>query len=579
MCRLGIVHGLDCEKTIAYGLIELEMSMGGHGNGAYFTAEDKLMKGEHLSVGTIASSAARSEGMTIFHTRLASCGGICDNLCHPFEVEGDAGKFVVAHNGHWMQWDRYKLGTERSDTQAMSELVAKHGLGVLRSDAADYSGVWIVWEKDAKRMNLIRRSGEFHVQRLWKNDEKDPKEPFFHASEPLFATAHFRRTTALIRPDVLYQVKFNGRLKERRNVEVVDPTPKWTYTSGAYGTGSTMSNGYYGKKNWIHHRARCPIDNNNNWTCFCTKEEGLCQKCQMYYEDTYILPEYLDIKGHVEQESREPTMEELYGDDWATYTSQYEADLVAEGKPKDDAQAGADAAEAEAQAEIMAELEEEWGPGRLPGYEFGCYAIECDESTTNLFCMKHQYLLQNHVFRDGQSPDDLATQGYTLRTFDCFLCGSEFLGTYFHSVCDQCEDEVAYLLSELERHERRMQRLQKRPRRPGFQPQEERATYIVNGEVVTEVNVEVDVVEAEVEDNSTAITDEHGCVIAFAKEAVEESTEEIVLEGKEGKADADTFCDAGLWGGAFFPVASALDGLGKAAAPRLLPVPGDEPLD
>lgn len=86
----------------------------------------------------------------IAHFRIPSCGGISDELCHPFPItpdvpltlEGETTGFVLFHNGHWGLWRDTLLKSavnnhlqvphgKWSDSRAMAWLAAHHSLGIL----------------------------------------------------------------------------------------------------------------------------------------------------------------------------------------------------------------------------------------------------------------------------------------------------------------------------------------------------------------------------------------------------------------------------------------------------------------
>ena len=106
MCRLSLMN-TEGIKFIEenYGLEHffnyLERQLGGHGNGVCFIYNDGsyyIEKGVKLSNREIADdilSKIKNLKWVIYHTRLASVGGINDRNCHPFEHNGK----VLAMNG------------------------------------------------------------------------------------------------------------------------------------------------------------------------------------------------------------------------------------------------------------------------------------------------------------------------------------------------------------------------------------------------------------------------------------------------------------------------------------------------
>lgn len=178
MCRLAIFGGVEDFRDIARALHQLEVSMGGDGNG-YYRPGDALLgtakKGVDLTTAEVAfkSYGEGSTTPTYFHTRYATAGGILDTICHPFEA-GSQG--MLMHNGHWHNWHAHNRKGEVSDTQTAARIVAENGLGVLLSKSFDYSGVYIVASDSGAYVSVS--GGDFYFQ--WPESGG-----FFHASEVL----------------------------------------------------------------------------------------------------------------------------------------------------------------------------------------------------------------------------------------------------------------------------------------------------------------------------------------------------------------------------------------------------------
>lgn len=103
MCRIALTNSKSLQN-IAIILRKLEKSNGGDGNGiALLNHEGQLLffrKGYEYSIKNIIRDISRyldDYSLLLFHTRLASSGGICDELCHPFAGE----RFILVHNGHF----------------------------------------------------------------------------------------------------------------------------------------------------------------------------------------------------------------------------------------------------------------------------------------------------------------------------------------------------------------------------------------------------------------------------------------------------------------------------------------------
>lgn len=86
----------------------------------------------------------------ILHFRIASCGGVRQELTHPFPIDekvpeflqGRTGGFVLFHNGHWGKWQDYSMDMTIhlrakvpagawSDSRAMAWAAANYGNDVL----------------------------------------------------------------------------------------------------------------------------------------------------------------------------------------------------------------------------------------------------------------------------------------------------------------------------------------------------------------------------------------------------------------------------------------------------------------
>jgi hypothetical protein len=176
MCRLAIFGGIGEFKSVARALHQLEISMGGDGNGYYqpdpaYPEMGMSNKGIDLTTAEVAFDSYDRAEPTYFHTRYATAGGIKSEICHPF-VAGSVG--MLMHNGHWHHWRTHNNKDEISDTQTAARIVGENGIGVLRSKSFDYSGIWIIANESGAY--LMVRGGTFYFQ--WTKDGG-----YFHASE------------------------------------------------------------------------------------------------------------------------------------------------------------------------------------------------------------------------------------------------------------------------------------------------------------------------------------------------------------------------------------------------------------
>ena len=194
MCRLAIYRGIDPD-ALGSALRWLERSLGGHGNGIYAPESGGIVKGLRFGTDEAARRTANAEHTALFHTRLATAGGVADGLNHPFA----AGDYALAHNGHWSGWTRF-ADAGRSDTETAASLVAGHGPGVLLGKAFAGSGVWALIRGDETL--VIPRSRGLVLHYL-------PGGAFFHASERvgIFPARACRK----LAPGAAYRILADGR--------------------------------------------------------------------------------------------------------------------------------------------------------------------------------------------------------------------------------------------------------------------------------------------------------------------------------------------------------------------------------
>lgn len=148
MCRLLLANreGIN-EIDKRYGLVDylkhLEKACGGHGNGiALLNINEKkikIKKGVNFSVEEAAKMLRkRKYDWCIFHTRLASAGGITNANCHPFAKE-DA---VIAMNGTEYEFSLLSRKLNKTDTELILELATLYKKPVTKF-IKDLSSVFI----------------------------------------------------------------------------------------------------------------------------------------------------------------------------------------------------------------------------------------------------------------------------------------------------------------------------------------------------------------------------------------------------------------------------------------------------
>jgi hypothetical protein len=126
MCRIAFIERPQdvnpelYEGVLAAVFATLELSNGGHGNGVAIPdrkGKIKIIKGVNYSPCQAAKDSANAPWV-LFHTRLATSGGIKDEMCHPFSL-GTWG--ALAHNGIAIG-----KGTHtESDTAVMARVIAE----------------------------------------------------------------------------------------------------------------------------------------------------------------------------------------------------------------------------------------------------------------------------------------------------------------------------------------------------------------------------------------------------------------------------------------------------------------------
>lgn len=130
----------------------------------------------------------------LIHFRIASVGGVRDDLTHPFpleplvslKLEGSTNAGVMMHNGHWTSWKhtltefclRHKVRVPEgiwSDSRAMAFIAAHLGDGILP------------FLDDRDRMVVLRPGGRWTCYGNWVDPQKDYKEKGFWISNDYLA--------------------------------------------------------------------------------------------------------------------------------------------------------------------------------------------------------------------------------------------------------------------------------------------------------------------------------------------------------------------------------------------------------
>jgi predicted glutamine amidotransferase len=183
MCRLAYIP-FEAEKEdtelLATLFDFLEKSFGGHGNGIGYFVENKpwFFKGAKLETIDLANFVAEESISSIFHTRLASMGSICDGNTHPFAYNG----VLTAHNGHWsdatemakmlIHADKFSTKNlkDMTDSEVIACLVGNYGFGA--TDIVDTGVILSLYNDHAK----VFVKGDFEMI-------KTPEGKYLYASE------------------------------------------------------------------------------------------------------------------------------------------------------------------------------------------------------------------------------------------------------------------------------------------------------------------------------------------------------------------------------------------------------------
>lgn len=106
---------LICPEQVRPSLEKLRLCQQKNPHGIGIAWRDRGAVGwtKNNNVEVIDQLARRIKGEIIIHFRLASVGGVCDELRHPFPIRRDAGlerfgrhRSVLFHNGTWHGWSK-----------------------------------------------------------------------------------------------------------------------------------------------------------------------------------------------------------------------------------------------------------------------------------------------------------------------------------------------------------------------------------------------------------------------------------------------------------------------------------------
>lgn len=152
-----------------------------HGAGVAFRRGGRVVWQKTNSVREVKRIADAATGDVVIHFRIASVGGVCDDLRHPFPVSAEASldasgeaDSVLFQNGTWVDWRsalaEYERdggevpGGEMSDARAAAVLVAAYGEKIL-SDAGPSR--WVIFGDTTKFFGKWFKLGEIYFSNLF----------------------------------------------------------------------------------------------------------------------------------------------------------------------------------------------------------------------------------------------------------------------------------------------------------------------------------------------------------------------------------------------------------------------------
>lgn len=167
MCRIAYIPrpGLVEEQDLIDLFSFLEKKQGGEGNGLALVWPDNTIeaaKGLDEKPEDLAMLANYAAGPALFHTRRATSGAVCNELCQPFVIDDVA----VVHNGMWKDWDSVALelilqgkmdgNAPINDSLTAAVLASKFGRYALETI---YMGVFVIMKPEGAWLHL--RGGSF----------------------------------------------------------------------------------------------------------------------------------------------------------------------------------------------------------------------------------------------------------------------------------------------------------------------------------------------------------------------------------------------------------------------------------
>src|SRR5262245_53468826 len=97
-------------------MIDLAVDRNPDGNGLAWIERKSVRFEKDLSAADVREMLDWLPLPYVFHARIATVGGVCPELCHPFPLDrrvkplalaGWSPKGVLFHNGHWGAWKQF----------------------------------------------------------------------------------------------------------------------------------------------------------------------------------------------------------------------------------------------------------------------------------------------------------------------------------------------------------------------------------------------------------------------------------------------------------------------------------------
>jgi predicted glutamine amidotransferase len=210
MCRIITWSDMKSKSHITDEEIVASAQSNSDGTGIAFVDRGRVYFEKGITIERALELFHQCKTPGLIHVRLATHGGVSDEMCHPFPVTTDLKAMratsghvdrVLAHNGVWCRYDAVleRLARKRpdlpiakqrySDSKAMALMAAIEGEEVLRHDCGgrtcvlDSKGLRLYgygWEKSP--------GGYWCSYRMWRSeyalDENEPKGRPLHRVKP-----------------------------------------------------------------------------------------------------------------------------------------------------------------------------------------------------------------------------------------------------------------------------------------------------------------------------------------------------------------------------------------------------------